>query len=217
MSAADALMLILEAERLRRSHRHVLSGSYNNYFHIYDKNAETDVVLQADKSAFKAKKTAGGKNNANKPAGGKGANGAGKKLVETENIDYQKKILYVYLLSYASTMLTWVLLQSRKLASAGERRSYRSYQQSFRASSRNCLEVPISDISADLLWRTREPSNQHSIDLSRIASCSRGLQVLEELAGSFCYLFSSSGGQRVVVLLLFPLPFISLYQRANVK
>lgn len=79
------------------AHRHVLSGSYNNYFHIYDKNAETDVVLQADKSAFKAKKTAGAKNNAGKPAAGKGANGAGKKLVETENIDYQKKILCVVL------------------------------------------------------------------------------------------------------------------------
>ncbi|POW12498.1 hypothetical protein PSTT_04519, partial [Puccinia striiformis] len=35
---------------------HILSGSYNNYFHIYDKEVTTDIVLQADKSAFKAKK-----------------------------------------------------------------------------------------------------------------------------------------------------------------
>lgn len=135
VSVADVLMLTSEAEDLGITYRHVLSGSYNNYFHIYDKNAETDVVLQADKSAFKAKKTAGGKNNANKPAGGKGANGAGKKLVETENIDYQKKILYV--LSSVCFNYADQVLQSRELASAGECRGYRSYQQPFRASFRS--------------------------------------------------------------------------------
>jgi serine/threonine-protein phosphatase 2A regulatory subunit B len=46
----------------------VLTGSYNNYFHIFDKDDDSDVVLQADKSAFKAKKLAGAKK--------KGANAA---------------------------------------------------------------------------------------------------------------------------------------------
>lgn len=68
---------------------HVLTGSYNNYFHIYDKNAESDVVLQADKSAFKAKKVGGNKGS---KQGGK-ANGQ-KKNFDAEPIDFQKKILH---------------------------------------------------------------------------------------------------------------------------
>ncbi|GAA5822556.1 hypothetical protein JCM10212_002458 [Sporobolomyces blumeae] len=76
---------------------HVLSGSYNNYFHIYDKNAEQDIVLQADKSAFKAKKIGankGGKAGANQAGAGgkKGPNG--KPIIDTENIDFNKKILH---------------------------------------------------------------------------------------------------------------------------
>lgn len=72
--------------------RHVLSGSYNNYFHIYDRNAETDTVLQADKSAFKAKKIGG--NKGTKPGAGKGAKGNGKPVVDVEAIDFNKKILH---------------------------------------------------------------------------------------------------------------------------
>ncbi|CEQ40244.1 SPOSA6832_01861, partial [Sporobolomyces salmonicolor] len=76
---------------------HVLSGSYNNYFHIYDREASQDIVLQADKSAFKAKKIGGNKGGKG-PAGGKGAakgvaNG-GKPIIDTENIDFNKKILH---------------------------------------------------------------------------------------------------------------------------
>ncbi|GAA5849565.1 hypothetical protein JCM8547_000499 [Rhodosporidiobolus lusitaniae] len=73
---------------------HVLSGSYNNYFHIYDKNAEQDIVLQADKSAFKAKKMGAGKA---KGAAGKGANGNGaakKPIIDVDNVDYNKKIMH---------------------------------------------------------------------------------------------------------------------------
>lgn len=75
-------------------HRNVLSGSYNNYFHIYDTEATTDIVLQADKSAFKAKKIGQTKG---KP-GGKNGNGAagagGKKVQDTDNIDFQKRIMH---------------------------------------------------------------------------------------------------------------------------
>jgi len=87
--------------------RSVLSGSYNNYFHIYDTAGTQDIVLQADKSAFKAKKLGGKGNNAKGGAGGAGAgkNGAGgaggagaagskKPLVDTDNIDFNKKILH---------------------------------------------------------------------------------------------------------------------------
>lgn len=68
---------------------HVLSGSYNNYFHIYDKEATTDIVLQADKSAFKAKKIG---------AGGAKAGAASMKLggpgQDTENLDFSKRIMH---------------------------------------------------------------------------------------------------------------------------
>lgn len=77
----------------------VLTGSYNNYFHIFDKDEDSsapnsNVVLQADKSAFKTKKGAGGgkkgKAGANNAAGGAGAVGQ----VNTENVDFNKKILH---------------------------------------------------------------------------------------------------------------------------
>lgn len=75
---------------------HLLSGSYNNNFHIYDKNAETDVVLQADKSAFKAKKV-GAQKKAGAGMNGKNAQGkqnGARTPVDTEVVDYQKKILH---------------------------------------------------------------------------------------------------------------------------
>ncbi|KDN36744.1 protein phosphatase 2A regulatory subunit PR55 [Tilletiaria anomala UBC 951] len=70
----------------------VLTGSYNNYFHIFDKDAEegsNGIVLQADKSAFKAKKLAGAK--------GKGwkNHGAGAVTnINVDNVDFNKKILH---------------------------------------------------------------------------------------------------------------------------
>ncbi|KAL7009934.1 protein phosphatase 2A regulatory subunit cdc55 [Cystobasidiomycetes sp. EMM_F5] len=75
--------------------RHLLSGSYNNNFHIYDREGQTDVVLQADKSAFKAKKVGAQKSKAG-AAGknqGKGANGV-RSPVDIDNIDFNKKILH---------------------------------------------------------------------------------------------------------------------------
>jgi len=72
----------------------ILSGSYNNNFHIYDKNAETDVVLQADKSAFKAKKVGAQKNKGGANAkGAQKANGV-RTPVDTDTIDFNKKILH---------------------------------------------------------------------------------------------------------------------------
>lgn len=78
-----------------------MSGSYNNYFHIYDQNAQQDIVLQADKSAFKAKKIgqnkqqkAGAAGAAGGANGKKGASATTKPIIDTENIDFNKKILH---------------------------------------------------------------------------------------------------------------------------
>lgn len=74
---------------------HVLSGSYSNYFHIYDKNAESDTILQADKSAFKAKKMGGkGKGGAGKGKGGASASNVAKQASDVDSIDFNKKILH---------------------------------------------------------------------------------------------------------------------------
>ncbi|TIA74405.1 hypothetical protein E3P92_01213 [Wallemia ichthyophaga] len=61
----------------------VMTGSYDNYFHIYNSDPDNtnDVVLQADKSAFKAKKI--------------GAKSFNKKDdINLDNIDFNKKILH---------------------------------------------------------------------------------------------------------------------------
>ena len=101
---SPSLVLSLTRRSLRR---HVLSGSYNNYFHIYDREAATDTVLQADKSAFKAKKIGGNKGAKAVPT--KGAKGAAGKSVDVESIDFNKKILHGQSLSLSSSLwsLRW--------------------------------------------------------------------------------------------------------------
>lgn len=76
-------------------HRHVLTGSYNNFFHIYDREGTTDITLQADKSAFKAKKIGAAKGS--KGSGfGKPATKVvnGKSVIDVDAIDFNKKILH---------------------------------------------------------------------------------------------------------------------------
>jgi len=68
-----------------------MTGSYHNYFRIYDTDGKDDVILQADKSAFKTAKKIG--------TGGKGspqkANGAGAKpALPSDAVDFSKKILH---------------------------------------------------------------------------------------------------------------------------
>ena len=72
--------------------RHVLTGSYHNYFRIYDVETTNDVVLQADKSAFKAKKI--GANGPGVKGNGMKAPGPGKEGVNLDTIDFNKKILH---------------------------------------------------------------------------------------------------------------------------
>lgn len=91
--------------------KNVMTGSYNNNFMIYPtaQEQETEVVLQADKSAFKAKKvgvptpmnstspTTGngkkGSSRANSPAAGQGARM--RKETDADQIDFNKKILHM--------------------------------------------------------------------------------------------------------------------------
>jgi len=72
--------------------RHVLTGSYHNYFRIYDTDTLSDVVLQADKSAFRVKK-AGGPLQGNKAAG-KNAQRPLREAMVTDTLDFNKKILH---------------------------------------------------------------------------------------------------------------------------
>lgn len=72
--------------------RHVLTGSYHNFFRIYDTDTLNDVVLQADKSAFKAKKIGGplpgNKNMRNGPKG------VLRDTMQLDALDFNKKILH---------------------------------------------------------------------------------------------------------------------------
>ena len=72
--------------------RHVLTGSYHNYFRIFDVDSLSDVVLQADKSAFKAKKI-GGPLPGNKLGVKNGARGL-RDAMQMETLDFNKKILH---------------------------------------------------------------------------------------------------------------------------
>lgn len=87
--------------------KNVMTGSYNNNFMIYpsEEGKDTEVVLQADKSAFKAKKVgiptpmAGkdgkkGNSRANSPAPPGGAQRM-RKETDADQIDFNKKILHM--------------------------------------------------------------------------------------------------------------------------
>lgn len=95
--------------------KNVMTGSYNNNFMIYpsDPEKEMEVVLQADKSAFKAKKVGvptpiNSSGAANGPSGKKGNSRAGspaagisgqggrmRKETDADQIDFNKKILHM--------------------------------------------------------------------------------------------------------------------------
>lgn len=90
--------------------KNVMTGSYNNNFMIYpsDPEKEVEVVLQADKSAFKAKKVGvptpinsstsptanGGKKNGSRAGSPAGAQRM-RKETDADQIDFNKKILHM--------------------------------------------------------------------------------------------------------------------------
>lgn len=72
----------------------MLTGSYHNYFRIYDVDTLNDVVLQADKSAFKAKKI-GGPLPGNKLGAKNGVRPGGlRENMALDTLDFNKKILH---------------------------------------------------------------------------------------------------------------------------
>lgn len=84
----------------------VMTGSYNNNFMIYptEPSKDTEIVLQADKSAFKAKKvgvpTPMNKGSNGKKAGSRSSSPAGpgsrmRKETDADQIDFNKKILHM--------------------------------------------------------------------------------------------------------------------------
>ncbi len=83
MGSMSSTIVILIYISLSDLHRHVMTGSYHNYFRIFDVDSPTDVVLQADKSAFKAKKM--GVQNRTRPL---------REQMNMETMDFNKKILH---------------------------------------------------------------------------------------------------------------------------
>lgn len=63
-----------------------MSGSYSNYFHIYDRTSKAEYTLQADKAAFK-------KRTASKSRLSVGRSKK-KEEINPDTIDYNKKILH---------------------------------------------------------------------------------------------------------------------------
>lgn len=69
----------------------MLTGSYNNNFYIYGRDGKTDITLQADKSAFKAKRVNAAKN---KVAPRVNSKNGKKDEINVDSIDFSKKILH---------------------------------------------------------------------------------------------------------------------------
>lgn len=102
-----------------------MTGSYHNYFRIYDSETLGDVVLQADKSAFKAKKI-GGPLPGVKPGAKNGARQAGlRDAMQLETLDFNKKILHA---------------------------SWHPKENTIAVSGRPFLVVPIICVVSDVFW-----------------------------------------------------------------
>lgn len=65
-----------------------MTGSYSNYFNIYDRTSKNEVILQADKSAFK-KRASTTKNRLTL-----GRTKTKKEEISADSIDFSKKILH---------------------------------------------------------------------------------------------------------------------------
>lgn len=74
----------------------MMTGSYSNNVHIYGCDNDQEVTLQADKSAFKARKLGSTKNKATMSLGNRTATSMGRRMRPDENefMDYNKKILH---------------------------------------------------------------------------------------------------------------------------
>ena len=68
-----------------------ITGSYSNFFHIYDLQRENDTLLQADKNAFKAKRAGSTKNKLG-PGGRKLTRR--EEYLNVDTLEYNKKIIH---------------------------------------------------------------------------------------------------------------------------
>jgi len=76
---------------------HLLTGSYNDLFHVYDKNGKTDTCMEASKTPPTKGGKRGGSSSKSKGLPGLRINKKNKSLDEPslESLDYSKKILHV--------------------------------------------------------------------------------------------------------------------------
>jgi serine/threonine-protein phosphatase 2A regulatory subunit B len=100
--------------------KHALTGSYNNNFMIYPTNVDgsggssgQEILLQADKSAFKAKKTSAAAKKAAAARGVSPARGGratpppsvlSRNAVDVDSMDFNKKILHLSWHPYEDTV-----------------------------------------------------------------------------------------------------------------
>jgi serine/threonine-protein phosphatase 2A regulatory subunit B len=68
-----------------------LTGSYSNFFHVYNLSTDTDTILQADKSAFKAKRAGSTKN---KPPAQSRKMSRREEYTNVDTLDFGKKIIH---------------------------------------------------------------------------------------------------------------------------
>ena len=71
-----------------------MTGSYHNYFRIFDVDSTNDIVLQADKSAFKAKKMGVQGLGKGVPQKNGIRPGSLKEQMNLDTLDFNKKILH---------------------------------------------------------------------------------------------------------------------------
>ena len=69
--------------------RQALTGSYSNFFHVYNMETDVDTILNADKNAFKAKRAGSSKN---KPLAQK--NSRKDEYTNVDSLDFGKKIIH---------------------------------------------------------------------------------------------------------------------------
>lgn len=81
---------------------YALTGSYHNYFNIYDMNGngQNDALLQADKNSFKAKRII---TNAKNKNSAKGKNGKAQEI-NADMLDFNRKILHASWHPYENTI-----------------------------------------------------------------------------------------------------------------
>lgn len=74
--------------------RHMMTGSYSNNLHIYNRDTLAEVNLQADKSAFKAKRLGSAKNKLALGGGNRNGMTRSGRRDDADAVDFNKKILH---------------------------------------------------------------------------------------------------------------------------